>query len=497
MLLSIFKIVLFVTVVAITSFGAIYLIKLDGSVLVTIADREFRLFTPVIVIALFILVFAIWIFFKLTSLFVAVLYFINGDETSISRYFSRNRERKGYSALSDSIAALASGEGDLALSLAAKAERQLHNPTLTSLVTAQAAEMAGDTGKAREVYKRLLENENTRFAGIRGLVRQKLAEGDTDVALKLAKTAFDIKPRHTEMQNTLLKLQAETGDWLGARETLNVKLKYGNLPRDVHRRRSAVLALCDALENQKKDIEGTHAYDVALESNRLSPDLIPAATIAARGCIKAGSKRQAARIIQKAWKSQPHPDLASAYAEIEPDENPHERIKRFSALLKIHPDNRESMLTRAELQIAADDFPAARRTIGNVLESEPDVRVLTIMAAIERGEGSKEEVVKGWLAKAIYASRGPLWICGNCQHIHADWAPVCANCKSFDTLAWQTPPPDATPNRTGEEMHPLIIGGVGIGDVEEKIVEEKINDDVASDTGNESRGESVKAPDWR
>ena len=467
--MSIFKIVLFVTVVAITSFGAIYLVRQDGSTLIRIADLEFTLSTPVIIIALFILVFGLWFFFKLTSFFVAVLYFINGDETSISRYFSRSRERKGYSALCDSISALASGEGDLALSLAAKAERQLSNPTLTSLVTAQAAEMAGDIGKAREVYKRLLEDETTRFAGIRGLMKQKLAEGDTDVALKLAKTAFDIKPRHTEMQNTLLKLQAETGDWLGARETLNVKLKYGNLPRDIHRRRSAVLALCEALESQKKDVEGTHAYDVALESNRLSPDLIPAATIAARGCIKAGLKRQAARIIQKAWKSQPHPDLASAYAEIEPDENPHDRLKRFSALSKIHPDNRETILTRAELQIAADDFPAARRTISNLLASEPDVRVLTIMAAIERGEGSKEEVVKGWLAKAIYASRGPLWVCGNCQHIHADWAPVCGNCKSFDTLSWETPPPNATPARTGEEMHPLIIGGVGIGDIEEKI----------------------------
>ena len=36
------------------------------------------------------------------------LKFINGDETAISRYFDRNRERKGYQALSEGLMALAS-----------------------------------------------------------------------------------------------------------------------------------------------------------------------------------------------------------------------------------------------------------------------------------------------------------------------------------------------------------------------------------------------------
>ena len=62
------------------------------------------------------------------------------------------------------------------------------------------------------------------------------------------------------------------------------------------------------------------------------------------------------------------------------------------------------------------------------------------MAAIERGQGAPDEVVRGWLAKALVASRGPQWICGNCTHIHAAWVPVCENCGAFDTLDWKTPP---------------------------------------------------------
>ena len=71
-----------------------------------------------------------------------------------------------------------------------------------------------------------------------------------------------------------------------------------------------------------------------------------------------------------------------------------------------------------------------------------------------------ETVVKGWLARALTVSRGPQWICDNCQHIHAEWKPICENCKSFDTLAWKTPPMSEVAMPGGVQMLPLIVGAV-------------------------------------
>src|SRR5690606_33451732 len=141
----------------------------------------------------------------------------------------------------------------------------------------------------------------------------------------LAEKAFTLKPKHTPTQDVLLRLQAEKADWAGARKTLAAKLKHGALPRDVHRRRAAVLALGEARDivDEGKSIE---AREAAIEANRLSPDLVPAATMAARAYIADGKKRQAGRVIRKAWESQPHPDLAAAFADIEPGETPQERI---------------------------------------------------------------------------------------------------------------------------------------------------------------------------
>lgn len=457
MLWSLVKIAVFIALVGLAALSASYLLELEGGVRIVMAGFEINL-TPIkAVIALAVLVLLIWAFMKLAGILVSVLKFINGDETALSRHFDRNRQDKGYRALSEGMLALASGEGDLAMTKAAKAEKYLRKPALTDLVAAQAAEMVGDRSKAEEVYKRLLTNEKTRFVGVRGIMRQKLAAGDTETALKLAQTAFALKPRHADVQDTLLQLQATKHDWKGARATLGAKLKYGTLPRDVHKRRDAVLALSEARDvlDEGKTIE---AREAAIEANRLSPDLIPAAVLAARGYAEKGNKRHALRVLNKAWLMQPHPDLAAAFAAIEPDETPAQRLKRFGKLLKVHPDARETRLLEAELHLAAEDFPGARRALGTLAEIEPDARALTIMAAIERGEGASDAVIKGWLARALNAPRGPQWVCDNCQHIHAEWAPICENCQSFDTLSWRAPPtgPIATP--TGLEMLPLIIG---------------------------------------
>jgi HemY protein len=80
------------------------------------------------------------------------------------------------------------------------------------------------------------------------------------------------------------------------------------------------------------------------------------------------------------------------------------------------------------------------------------------MAAIERGEGADDSVVRGWLTRALTAPRGPQWMCDNCQNIHPAWAATCDNCGSFDTLSWKTPPASDVAMPAGTEMLPLIVG---------------------------------------
>ncbi len=457
MLWSLIKIALFICLIAAATYGAGLLLNASGGVLISFGGMEYNLGALQAVIALVLLLLALWLLLKLASLMVAFLRFLNGDETAITRYFDRNRERKGFKALADGLMALASGEGREAMQQASRAEKYLDRPELTNLLAAQAAEMAGDHKKAEETYKALLRDDRTRFVGVRGIMKQKLAEGDTDTAMKLAEKAFSLKPRHMETQDTLLRLQAEKEDWSGARKTLSAKLKHGTLPRDVYRRRDAVLALSEA-----KDIfaegQSIEAREAAVEANRLSPDLIPAAVMAARGYIADGKPKYATRLLVKAWQAQPHPELATAFAEIAPNEGTAIRLHRFNQLTKYHKDHPETRMLLAELNIANEDYSAARKAIGDLATEEPSARSLTIMAAIERGQGSDDAVVRGWLAKALTASRGPQWVCDNCNTVNSDWSPTCINCGALDTLSWRVPSEGTTSLPGGAEMLPLLVG---------------------------------------
>ncbi|EYD74189.1 putative HemY protein [Rubellimicrobium mesophilum DSM 19309] len=455
MLWSLLKLLAFVAVVAGLTIGGAYLMEQGGGAVIAMGGYEVSLTPLQLAIGVLLLVAVVWVLLKLLGLLGAVLRFVNGDNNALSRHFSRRRERKGLEALTDAAVALASGEGKAALARATQANRYLDQPELTQVLIAQAAEMTGDTARAEETYKLLARHERTRFAGIRGLLRQRLAQGDDVTALRLAERAFELNPRHAETQDVLLRLQAESHDWAGARRTLGAQLKSGALPRDVHKRRDAVLALSQAADviDDSKSIE---AREAAIEANRLSPDLIPAAVMAARGYIAAHNGRYAARVLRKAWDVQPHPDLAAAFAEIVPEESPQERLRRFQALTSLRPEHPETRMLLAELLIAAEDFAGARRALGDLPETQPTGRNLTLMAAIARGQGEDEATVRGWLTRALAAPRGPQWVCDNCGRIHPQWVPVCANCHAFDTLSWKTPPAEASlPG--GVEMLPLLV----------------------------------------
>ena len=460
MLWSLIKILIFVAMVMLISFGAGRLMEAQGGVMIQYAELELSFGALQAALLVLGLLVSFWLVLKLLGLVVALLRFINGDETALSRYFDRNREHRGFEALSDGLMALASGDGRDAMAKARKADRLLNRPDLTNLIMAQAAVANGDRQTAKATYKKLLKDPKTRFVGTYGLLQQHLQDGDTEVALKLAEHAFALKPRHGETQDVLLKLQAGQEDWRGVRTTLTAKLKHGSLPKDVHKRRDAVFAL-----SQSRDLraEGKleEAQTYAVEANRLAPGLVPAALLSAEGHREQKNVKQASRILRAAWQLAPHPDLAAGFAALAPDEASAARLKRFGQFTKGTESHPETKMLMAELYVAMADFDAARQALGDLAKTDPTMRALTILAAIERGDGADDQSVRRLLTQAISAQRDPQWICDNCGHVHHDWEPVCLNCEAIDSIAWKRPPMSEA---VSPDMLPLIVGHMARSD---------------------------------
>jgi HemY protein len=459
MLWSLIKILSFVAMVMLISFGAGRLMEAKGGVTIQYSGVELSFGALQAALLVLGLLISLWLLLKLLGLVIALLRFINGDETALSRYFDRNRERRGFEALSDGLMALASGEGRDAMAKAKKADRLLNRPDLTNLIVAQAAVANGDRQTAKATYKKLLKDPKTRFVGTYGLLQQHLQDGDTELALKLAEHAFALKPKHGETQDALLKLQAGQEDWHGVRATLTAKLKHGTLPKDVHKRRNAIFALSQA-HDLRAEGKLQEAQSYAVEANKLAPSLVPAALLAAEGHREQNNGTQASRILRAAWRLAPHPELASGFAALAPDEEAAARLKRFEQFTKGTDSHPETKMLMAELYVALADFDAARQALGDLAKTDPTMRALTILAAIERGDGADDQSVRQLLTQAISAQRDPQWICENCGHVDHDWEPVCLNCEAIDSIAWKRPPMSEA---VSPDMLPLIVGHMAQG----------------------------------
>ena len=143
-------------------------------------------------------------------------------------------------------------------------------------------------------------------------------------------------------------------------------------------------------------------------------------------------------MIKKAWEVRPHPDLASVFLEVTENYEDKDRINSFKTLARTQISHIETKMFLAELSISSGDFSNAKSFLDSIkIDSGLTSRYLTNKAAIAKGEGEEDQVVRGLLNDALKAPRGPQWVCDNCSQVHSNWMPVCKNCSSLDSLSWK------------------------------------------------------------
>ncbi|MEM7546736.1 MAG: heme biosynthesis HemY N-terminal domain-containing protein [Pseudomonadota bacterium] len=459
MILMLIRTALWGIAIILAALAFVWLKDAGGLIDVELNGRKYGPFRPMeFVLLILALGLLIWLAIKAFSFTIALVRFFSGDETALSRFWSRSRERRGFDALAGGLTSLAEGNGREAMTKARKAERLLDRPGLTRLLIAQAAEVSGDKTVAQDYYKQLASDPATAYVGIRGLLLQAQKNGDKRKALKLAAHAVELKPRDKDAITALFELQCEAGAWEDARRTLHNAVRANAITSDVATRREAVLLIADAQSAESRG-DGTSARELAGRAHRKSPALVPASVAVSSHLTADGNNRKAAKILRDAWKAAPHPDIAAAFAALEPDETSAERRKRFKELSKANPDHPETKLMNAELALADEDWPAARREVADLADKDPTARALAIMAAAEKGDGSDDSVVRGWLARAVAAPRGSHWTCTNCGAAHGSWAPICERCEAFDTLDWRDAEVSEDAAAVAAAMLPIMTDG--------------------------------------
>lgn len=460
------RILIYIVEVAVLIAIAVWLADRPG--LVEIEWQGYRIETSVGILAL--------VFFLL-AVTVAGLYTLwrwlrrRPGEWSVRRRLSR--QDAGLQALSDGLVAIAAGDVDKARKQTRRAGGMLDHAPLTLLLEAQTAQIAGDHAGARRSFEAMLDNPETEFLGLRGLIVDALRENDDTRALSYARRAYALKPRTPWVLDTMISLHSRAGDWREAQRLVEESRKAKGSDSGAGNRQQAAL-LTERARSARAAGQLADAYAQARKANELDADLVPASELVARMVAEDGRARRARKVLERAWGRTPHPDLLRAYLDLAVDDAaPLARYKAVETLVKPARTHPESRLALAEAALDAKLWGEARKLLDTLAESDPSVRVFQLRARLADEDTEDNSGSDTWLEKAAAADADPAWVCGECGTVADEWSAVCGNCGSFATLGWKRPP----------RVHRAIVGPVTPG-----------ADATAGGTGDDAAGGPAPRP---
>ncbi|SDG30249.1 HemY protein [Limimonas halophila] len=358
---------------------------------------------------------------------------------NIGQFWRNRRRQHGYRALTQGMVAVAAGEPQEARRFARKADDLLDDPPLTMLLSAQAAQLNGDEEAAARYFTAMLEDPETRFLGLRGLLRQAQHEGNWQAALQYARQAYDIRPETPWVLWALFDLAFKLGETDTALDALRDLHRHDQLTRaETSRRRGVVLT-----ERARRHLaEGNReaADHESREAVKEAPELPPAAAIRARVQLDGDDPRGAAKTIERAWAEHPHPDLVDLYLEAKPSQDAQQRYQTVRRLADRNAGHRESELALGRLALEAGLWDKARTHLGRAAGERASEGICRLMAELEERQHDDREAARQWLRRAADAPADPAWVCTHCGTVAHQWYGQCPQCDTFDSFAWQSPP---------------------------------------------------------
>jgi len=419
----------FIGLLCVAAFGAVWLADRPGTVLITFAGYEIQMSVAVAAVALAGLAFFLALLWSLVSGLLRL--------PSRLTFASRARRRaRGYQAVSRGMVAVGAGDTIAARRYANEAERLLGREPLTLLLKAQAAQVSGNREAAEAAFAQMMEENETRVLGLRGLFVEARRRGDAASAQQYASEALRLAPAAAWASDAVLESRCAEHDWRGALEAVERRTSLGLLDKGTARRHRAVLLTADALERVDHDPEG--ALRSALDAVKLAPDLVPAAALAGRMLSRKGDLRRAAKVVEAAWRSLPHPELADVYLNLRPGDSGLDRLKRAETLKRLSGGAPEGRLAVARAALEAREFDRARQALEPLLQDRPSMRVCLLMSDLEQAEHGSTGRGREWLARATRAPRDPAWIADGVVSDH--WMPISPVTGRLDAFVWQAPP---------------------------------------------------------
>lgn len=383
--------------------------------------------------ALFFLFFILFIYRLLWNIIVIPQHWHDWRE--------KMRQEKGYKALTVGLTAVASGDVKMADLQAAQARHLLpKDDGLPVLLEAQAARLGGRDAAAQDAFERLMNNKDTAFLGLRGMMLMALEQGDHKKALRIARQALASHPKQPRVLQMAYDMEIKQENWDKALQILPKMARYKVIDKDQAVRDKAAILLQQA--NNMARLGRDHAAQAKLkQAHKTAPSFVPAAQRLARHYLDHKKRQAAVRVLERAWKNNPHPDLLLLWAEARPrkkTKNNAAQMRWYERLVALNPDHVESQIAAAEAALNQQLWGVAEQylTQAERLQNRAQIYRLKARRARELDRPDEETL---WLQKADDATPDPIWHCSQTGRLYMHWAPIAKPHGSFNTIIWGHP----------------------------------------------------------
>jgi len=443
------RVLFYLLIVVALGFGFAWLADRPGELDVVFAGNHYNVPLITAVAGIVAIVAAILLLWWLVKSIIQSPY-------TLRRHFRARKRDRGYQSLSTGLIAAGAGDAEAARRMTKQAGKLLNSDQepLIKLLEAQTAMLEGRTDDARKGFEAMLEDPETKLLGLRGLYIEAQRVGAIEAARHYASEAAKQAPQLEWASSAVMGQFCADGDWDGALKLVEARKQALAHSKDTVKRERAALLTAKAMATL--NVDQAHARTMALEANKLAPDLVPAAVVAAQALFSDGEVRKGSKILEAAWKRFPHPDIASAYVYARAGDTAQDRLKRARHLVSLRSNTAEGSLVLARAAYEAGDFKAARDSADQVLRARPTESVYLLLADIEEAETGVQGKVRQWLARAVKAPRDPAWTADG--YVSERWSPVSPVTGRLNSFEWKVPVVELAPIVEAEE--PEIKGPV-------------------------------------
>ncbi len=378
------------------------------------------------------------------------------------------RQERGQRALTLGLSAAAAGDVKMAGYHAYRMRKFLPDTAgLTLLLEAQAAQLRGDSKAVSKSYRALMEDKDTAFLGLRGLMNQALETGNKTAALDYAYQARKAHPKQPWIARMVYKLELDQGKWNEAEKSLKALTKLeplaakkidsnegidmpgkddilgaGAVDSSVNDLLSDKIAMMvrqsdEALEKGQK----ARAEKLLRSVLKIDPSFIPAACRLASLFIRNKKRGKATKVIESSWKLNPHHDLVPLWDKLAPRMKPTDtlgRLRWFEKLVSMRPDSAESHMAAANIAITDALWEEAEQHLERAEELEPSARLYRLFSKLGEHRGKSEDA-RYWMEKAADAPADKVWTCVKTGRIYERWSPIAQPHGAFNTIRWDYP----------------------------------------------------------